>query len=189
MALACITSCVPFTFFENEHLQAAAGVFGVTLPSRKVLSTTLLDSIFKEVQVASAQSLDSLPYIDASSDGWRKKHCESGAGLMNFCALTPNGSLLFDALNCSEMRKDGSSIAALLDEQATLMTGGDPSRLAGWLLDNTKANWTAMMLLQDKYPEWIMRGCLAHGLSLAMKDFAAFTKGAYFKCLLLQISH
>lgn len=50
MALACITSCVPFTFFENEHLQAAANVFGVKLPSRKVLSSTLLDKIFKEVQ-------------------------------------------------------------------------------------------------------------------------------------------
>jgi hypothetical protein len=34
-----------------------------------------------------------------------------------------------------------------------------------------------MQLLQEDHPEWIMRGCLAHGLSLAMKDFTTFTKG------------
>jgi hypothetical protein len=78
MSIACITSCVPFTFFENEHFKAVADVFGVRLPSRKVLSTTILDSIFEEVQSASAQSLAHLTFVDASSDGWRKKHCESG---------------------------------------------------------------------------------------------------------------
>jgi hypothetical protein len=179
MSMACITSCVPFTFFENEHFKAAAGVFGVKLPSRKVLSTTILDSIFEEVQESSAQSLAHLTFIDASSDGWRKKHCESGAALMNFCALTPTGALMFDALNCSDMRKDGEGIAALLEAKAKEMTDGNPVRLAGWVLDNTKANWSAMQQLQGQYPEWVMRGCLAHGLSLAMKDFTGFTKGVY----------
>jgi hypothetical protein len=179
MAMACITSCVPFTFFENEHFKTAANVFGVKLPSRKVLSTTILDNIFEGVQDASAQSLAHLSFIDASSDGWRKKQCESGASIMNFCALTPTGALMFDAINCSDMRKDGESIAALLEDQAKQMTGGKPERLAGWLLDNTKANWSAMQHLQRQYPEWVMRGCLAHGLSLAMKDFTGFTKGVY----------
>jgi hypothetical protein len=67
--MACITSCVPVTFFENEHFKAAADVFGVKLPSRKVLSTTILDSIFEEVQSASTQSLAHLAFVGASSDG------------------------------------------------------------------------------------------------------------------------
>ena len=179
MAMACITACVPFSFFANEHVLKAAAVFGAKLASPKVLSTTLLDSIFKEVQVATSTNLDALSYIDGSSDGWRKKSCLLGAGLMNFCALTVTGALFWDAINCSTMRKDGEAIAALLDEQACLMTADNPARFAGWLLDNTKANWAAMGLLQEKYPDWIMRGCNAHGLSLAMKDFTVFTNGAH----------
>jgi hypothetical protein len=135
--MACITSCVPFTFFENERFKAAADVFGVELPSRKVLSTTILDSIFEVVQSASAQSLAHLTFVDAFSDGWSKKHCESCAALMNFCALTSTGALMFDALNCSDMRKDGEGIGALLEEQAKQMTDGNPVRLACWVLDNT----------------------------------------------------
>jgi hypothetical protein len=98
---------------------------------------------------------------------------------MNFCDLTPSGALMFDALNCSDMRKDGEGIAALLEAKAKEMTAGNPVRLAGWMLDNTKANWSAMQQLQEQYPEWVIRGCLAHGLSLAMKDCAGFTKGVY----------
>jgi hypothetical protein len=39
--------------------------------SHKVLSTTIVDSIFEDVQDASAHSLAHLAFIDASSDGWR----------------------------------------------------------------------------------------------------------------------
>jgi hypothetical protein len=63
-------------FFENEHFKAAADVLGVKLPSRKVLSIINLDSMSEEVQDASSQSLGHLTFIDASSDGWRKKHCK-----------------------------------------------------------------------------------------------------------------
>ena len=160
--MACITACVPFTFFENDHLMKAAAVFGTKLASRKVLGGTLLDSIFNEVQLGTIENLGALSYVDGSSDGWRKKSCLLGAGLMNFCALTCTGALFWDAVNCSSMRKDGEAIATLLDEQASLMTANNPSRFAGWLLDNTKANWAAMGLLQAKYPDWIMRGCIAH---------------------------
>jgi hypothetical protein len=177
MAMACITGCVPFSFFENEHFRDAASTIGITLPSRKSLATTVLDSIFKEVQLGTVEKLAATKFIDASSDGWRKKHCEQGSALMNFCALTPTGALFVEALNCSELRKDGAAIAGVLQKQAEVMCAGKTSRLAGWILDNTKANWSAMQLLQEDHPEWIMRGCLAHGLSLAMKDFTVFTKG------------
>lgn len=177
MAMACITGCIPFSFFENRHLCAAAGVFGAKLPSRRALATTVLDSVFNDVKLGTTEKLAALTYIDASSDGWRKKTCEQGAALMNFCALTTSGALFVEALNCSEHRKDSSAIAHLLEQQAELMTGGETSRLAGWLLDNTKANWSAMQTLQVAHPEWIMRGCIAHGLSLAMKDFTKFATG------------
>ena len=182
MAMACITGCVPFNFFSNIYLQAAAADVGVKLISRKVLSSTLLDSIFEEVELGTATSLASLQFIDGSSDGWRKKACDQGAGLMNFCALTLVGALFWDAVNCSALRKDKVGIANLLEEKAIEMSGGDPKRFAGWILDNTKANWGAMMIMTERHPQWINRGCIAHGLSLAMKDFTKYERSTLCPC-------
>lgn len=177
MAMAVVTGNVAFNFFENEHLAKAAKVFGVTLPSRRTLATTVLDRLCEGEQLGTSAKLAAFDFIDAASDGWRKKYCEQGAGLSNFCALGVAGAIFFDALNCAALRKDGPAIAAQLEEQAQRMTAGQPERLAGWVLDNTKANWAAMALLQLAHPDWIMRGCLAHGLSLAMKDLTVFTRG------------
>lgn len=177
LVMACITGCIPFTFIENPHLIEAAKAIGVTLPSRKVLSTTVLDAAFKDIQTATDDQLSKLKYIDAASDGWRKKYCEQGAGLVNFCALTATGALLHDVLNCSAVRKDADGIADMLLDAAEKMSGGDCGRIAGWILDNTKANWAAMKQLATEHPDWIMRGCIAHGLALAMKDFTKFTAG------------
>lgn len=141
LVMACITGCIPFTFIENPHLIAAAKAVGVKLPSRKVLSTTTLNAAFEDIRTATAEELSKLKYIDAASDGWRKKYCEQGAALTNFCALTAVGALLHDVLNCSSLRKDADGIADMLLEAAEKMSGGDCSRIAGWILDNTKANW------------------------------------------------
>lgn len=54
---AIITANVPFTFIENEHLQTAASIVGVCLPSRKVVAGPLLDRIFDGSQ---DESLDTL---------------------------------------------------------------------------------------------------------------------------------
>ena len=51
---AIIIGNVPFTFMENEDMQAAAKIVGVKLPSRKVTSTTLLDSTADEVELPTA---------------------------------------------------------------------------------------------------------------------------------------
>lgn len=177
LVMACITGCIPFTFVENPYLKEAAKVIGVTLPSRKQLSTTVLDNAFKDIKTADADLLAKLRYFDASSDGWRKKYCEQGVSLTNFCALTANGTLLHDVLNCSAVRKDADGIADMLIDAAEKMTGGECSRVAGWILDNTKANWAAMKKLAAEHPDWIMRGCIAHGLALSMKDFTKFTAG------------
>jgi hypothetical protein len=175
--MACITGCIPFSFIENAHLIEAAKVIGVTLPSRNVLSTTVLEHAFQDVDTASSEVLSKLRCIDAASDGWRKRYCEQGGSLVNFCALTSTGALLRDVVNCSSMRKDADGIAQMLNNAAEAMSGGDFSHIAGLVLDNTKANWAAMKQLSALHPDWIMRGCIGHGLALAMKDFTTHTPG------------
>jgi hypothetical protein len=42
----------------------------------------------------------------------------------------------------------------------------------GCIMDNTKANRSAMRRLEETYPTWICLGCNAHALNLLMKDLA-----------------
>jgi hypothetical protein len=121
-----------------------------------------------------------LPPVDAS-DGWRKKFCEQGAGLMN---LTVNGdreALLFDVKDCSDTRKNAQGIATLLSEMGCEVMGGKERVpiFAGWTLVNTRTNRAAMALLEDEHPTWVCVGCAAHGVHLSMKDFCkhSFSRG------------
>jgi hypothetical protein len=78
------------------------------------------------------------------------------------------------------MRKDSAAIAQFLETAAASLVGVteiELERLVGWVLDNTRSNWRAMLTLQEKHPKWIMRGCFAHGLNLLMKDFCKFQPG------------
>jgi hypothetical protein len=75
---ALITGCIPLIYIENKDLQAACAAVGVTLPSRKVVSGRILDSMFNDVQTSNSDTLKQLQLFDAASDGWRKKYCALG---------------------------------------------------------------------------------------------------------------
>jgi 6-phosphogluconate dehydrogenase (decarboxylating) len=90
-------------------------------------------------------------------------------------ALLPDRAMFHDAVNVSEMRKHAPAIKEfLINSTKSMMSESeeDLSRFCGWVLDNTKANWKAMLSMEQDYPTWIMRGCFAHGLALLVKDFA-----------------
>jgi hypothetical protein len=76
------------------------------------------------------------------------------------------------------MRKHGQDIADLLESVAFEIMGGkdNASGFGAWVLDNTKANMLAIEILEDRQPEWINVGCIAHGTASAIKDFCSFQK-------------
>jgi hypothetical protein len=136
---------------ENEDLRKGAAIAGCgDLPSRKVTASTLLDQAFEGVETATAETLGRMNLIDAASDGWRKDYCAKGDALQIFCSLMPDKSLMFDVLNVACERKNAE--AGILEDMACKMTSGNPEKLVGWVLDNTKATWAAMRMLQEKCP-------------------------------------
>jgi hypothetical protein len=174
---AIVTGNIAFTFVENPHLMEAMSAIGVPTISRKQLTNRWIPKLAEEASLATEATLEKALLVDASSDGWRKKYCEQGASLNNIVALLPERAYFHDAINCSSMRKDAESIAQLLTTAAKSMVGHtdeDLERLVGWVLDNTKANWRAMLKLEEEHPKWIMRGCFAHSIALLMKDFCKF---------------
>jgi hypothetical protein len=178
---AMATGCIPFTFVENEYLRRDASSVGAKVPSRKEVAGTLLDRIFEETVLFSEDRVSSMDHPAGASDGWRKKFCEQGAGLMNFTVNGDGEALLFDVRNCSGTRQDAQGIALLLSEVGCEVMGGKEHApiFAGWTLDNTRANRAAMSLLEVEHPSWVCVGCSAHGVHLAMKDFCkhSFSRG------------
>ena len=75
---------------------------------------------------------------------------------------------------CSEMSKNASDIADLLETVALAITNNDPDSFGGWVIDNTRANMAALALLEqrNRRPKWSNIGCVAHGTHSSMKDFA-----------------
>jgi hypothetical protein len=86
--------------------------------------------------------------------------------------------VLFDVRYCFEMRKDGNANAALLHEFGVQMMGGKEKaeNFAGWCIDNTRDNMSAVRELEILQPEWINYGCAAHCGHLGMKDFSKYEK-------------
>jgi hypothetical protein len=108
------------------------------------------------------------------SDGWRKSYCMQGTPLTNLMALVPNKALFYDVMDIRSLQKDGDGISVMLLDVAS--NSNDPKSLIGFVLNNTKTNHKAMRILVERFPHFINRGCLAHGLASAMKYFAHMTK-------------
>jgi hypothetical protein len=97
---------------------------------------------------------------------------------MNFTVMGNEGALLYDVRDCSDLRKNESGIAKLLREvEAEIMEGvQNAAGFAGWVIDNTRSNHSAIRSLDGTLPEWVNVGCIAHGTALAMKDFCKFSR-------------
>ena len=81
------------------------------------------------------------------------------------------------AVTAAGVTKDAEWIANLHEEMMLDITGGDPYRLLGFLMDNTKANRAAMRRLEAMYPHLLNVGCQAHGMSLLVKDIHRILTG------------
>jgi hypothetical protein len=100
---AMITSCIAFNFADNEYLAKALGVLGMSPLTRKKVAGPYLDQIAAGEQDWSSKAIESMEYPPGASDGWRKKYCVSGAGLMNFEVMGDNGVLLVFSLRNSAL--------------------------------------------------------------------------------------
>lgn len=96
---------------------------------------------------------------------------------MNFIVMGDNGALLYD-VRYSDERKDDAGIAKILSVAGNDIMGGEDSAadFGGWCIDDTKANRSAIRLLEAAHPTWVNTTCVAHGGALALKDFFKVVK-------------
>jgi hypothetical protein len=80
-------------------------------------------------------------------------------------------ALLVQVIPAAGVKKDKKWIVETHEQIAAELTGGDDSKIYGFMMDNTKANRAAMQQMEDNHPQWLNIGCQAHNLSLLVKDF------------------
>ena len=90
---------------------------------------------------------------------------------MNAMLLMPNGGSNFlKVLNTAG--KDAKWVVEHV-ELAMEVTSGNPERLVGVIMDNTKTNLSALKQQQER---WLCLGCFAHRLALLIKDLAGLNE-------------
>ncbi|GBB95101.1 hypothetical protein RclHR1_24790001 [Rhizophagus clarus] len=133
------------------------------LPSRKTLSTTLLDKVYDSTKNEVNNLINSANYICLISDGWSNMMQEHWT---NYLITTPR-PVFFSAHQTGEIKQTGENIAADLDEVISKI---DHSKLSAIITDNASSMKKAWKLLAIKYPKVVFLGCVAHSLNLLIGD-------------------
>ena len=131
---------------EHEDLVDAFATLGVSLPSRKMLSTRMLDAEYNRLADRILAELALWPLIQISSDGWRRNACDDGVPLINVIALRPKGgSYYIKAEAARGVVKNAEWIAEQHMRWAMELAAGVLERILGVVMDNTKVNTSVVM--------------------------------------------
>jgi hypothetical protein len=120
-------------------------------PSRKVLSTTLLQKEYKQVSTSIKNQIKNADYVCLISDGWTNIHQES---IVNFMVTTPQ-PIFWKALETNESSHTGNFIAEKFDD---VIKEIGISKIAAVITDNASNMKKAHEILHKKFPNIIFLG-------------------------------
>jgi hypothetical protein len=99
----------------------------------------MLDAEHARVKQRVDAELQRQPYLQMSTDGWRRGHVGEGVPLINVMALKPdNGAVFVKAEPARGVVKDAAWITAQHLRWAEELTGGNLEKFLGIVMDNTK---------------------------------------------------
>lgn len=133
------------------------------LPSRRKLSTKLLDYVFNETKCDVESLINKSTNMCLISDGWSNLVQEHWT---NYILTTPK-PVFFTAHPTGEIRQNAETIANDL-EKIIIEVG--PSKISALITDNASVMKKAWKLLELKYPNIFFLGCVAHSLNLLIGD-------------------
>jgi hypothetical protein len=89
------TTLTPLSRIESPELKAALAVLGAEPPSRRAVSSTLLDEAYNAAVAKVFKRVSEWPLVCVTMDGWKKRACEHGAPLITVVLLSPDGKSHF----------------------------------------------------------------------------------------------
>jgi Protein of unknown function (DUF 659)/BED zinc finger len=159
LARAFYASGIPLATIENPFVIEALHKINPNyhLPSRKVLSTNLLEKEYKAVSANIKQQIKNANYTCLISDGWTNIHQEP---IINFMITTPQ-PIFWKALETKESSHTGEYIAQQFD---IVIKEIGVSKIAAVITDNASNMKKAHSILQKDYPNIIFLGIVSFNL-------------------------
>ena len=153
IARAFYTSGIPLATIENPFIIQALHKINPEYqpPSRKSLSTTLLEKEYKQVSADINKQIKNSNYICLTSDGWTNIHQQP---IINFMITTPQ-PIFWKALESKENSHTGEYIAEQFD---IVIKEIGISKIAAVITDNASNMKKAHSILQKDYPNIIFLG-------------------------------
>ena len=153
IARAFYASGIPLATIENPFIIQALHKINPEYhpPSRKSLSTTLLEKEYKQVSADMKQQIKNSNYICLTSDGWTNIHQQP---IINFMITTPQ-PIFWKALESKENSHTGEYIAEQFD---IVIKEISISKIAAVIIDNASNMKKAHSILQKDYSNIIFLG-------------------------------
>jgi hypothetical protein len=163
---AFFSSGISMNCIENPDMQAflKKSMPWFKIPSRYVLSNTILDREYKKLSYLVGKTLNNSPeFVCITSDGWSNINKLS---IINYMITTPK-PFFYKATSMNEERHTAENIANGIE---TIIEEVGTSKVAAVITDNAANMKAAWRILQRKYPQKIFLGCWAHAIHLWIKD-------------------
>jgi hypothetical protein len=132
-------------------------------PSRKILSTTLLEEEYKEMKTVVSKKIDQAKVLHLAVDGWTNVRKDS---IINIMIYTPT-PFFHTSIDTETNRHTGEYLAEKISET---MDEIGSEKFLGIISDNAANMKKCGKLLADKYETTTWIGCLAHTLNLLIAD-------------------
>lgn len=133
------------------------------LPSRKNLSTTLLDKVYTEIKKEVMECLKTTSYLHLQCDGWTNVNNE---GVINFIISNPEPYFV-KSLSTEDNRHTSLYLS---EEIIKVMRVYGESKFVALIGDNARNLQKAFQLVKNNIPQVVLLNCAAHTLSLLTHD-------------------
>ena len=136
---------------------------GYKPPSRKAISTTLLDNAVRKNDNAASDCISMTPYCSVVVDGWSNARRE---GVVNVVLLSPK-PILLAAVDTKDDHETSLFLAKIVEKEILKLPLG---KVVGIVTDNAKNVLGMGAILSDKCSMLVCVPCAAHSLNLVCKD-------------------
>jgi hypothetical protein len=162
------TSGIPMSKVEDPKLLQALQVLHpqVSVPNRKQLSTTLLDTAYERQMFKIESSLRGKA-ATLVTDGWTDIN---GRSVINYVATL---RFFLESVYGTDERHTAEYIANDIER---VFEKYNFVQWCGVVTDNTTTNQSAWKLLRKKHPKMFFNGCVCHTIHLLVKDLLAQMK-------------
>lgn len=167
LAKAIFATGTPISITENKYWIEAFKFIrpSLKLPSRYLLSNTLLNQVYEDVEISVGELVANATFIGVQCDAWTNVRNES---IINFILTTPKP--VFYKTLCTEEDKHTSEYIS--NKLAEIYEEVGLQRIVACVTDNARNMTKTWELLTNKYPSLFISyyGCASHVLNLLTND-------------------